>query len=109
MAHQEQGPLVFQQKLFQELDGLDVEVVGRLVHHQEIGRAGEELRQEQPVPLAARETFTFASRAVGRKEEVLQIADDVALPAVEDEMSLPSVTFSAPSAPRPGGSRSWSK
>ncbi len=53
MADQQQGAVEIQQQFFEQLQGLEVEVVGRLVQHQHVGRPGEQLGQQQAVALAA--------------------------------------------------------
>ena len=77
MADHEDGAGIVLQQLFEQLQRLDVEVVGRLVEHQHIGRLGEQTRQQQAVALAPRQR---AHRRVGprrREQEVAQIAHDM--------------------------------
>src|SRR5260370_682342 len=65
------------QRLLEQLEGLDVEVVGGLVQDEDVGGAREEAREEQAVALAAGE---HAHRRVGaprREEEVAEVAHDV--------------------------------
>ena len=45
------------QPVFQRAQGVDVQVVGRLVQEQQIGVAGEDLRQVDAVALAAGEVL----------------------------------------------------
>ena len=49
MAYQQKGPLKVEEQLFQEFQGLGIQVVGRLVQHQHIGRLGKKLGQQEPV------------------------------------------------------------
>src|SRR6185437_13603513 len=77
MAHEQQRAGVVLQLLLEQLEGLDVEIVGRLVEHQQIGGLGEEPREQQPVALATGEHPDRRARALRRKEEVAQIADDM--------------------------------
>ena len=44
---------------------------------------GEQLRQQEPAPLAAGEVLHQAPRSLGREEEILEIAQDVAVLAVD--------------------------
>jgi hypothetical protein len=67
----------------QELQRLDVEIVGGLVEHQHVGRPGEEPGQQQAVAFAAGERAYRRQRAFGRKEEVAQVAVHVLLAAVD--------------------------
>jgi DNA-binding response OmpR family regulator len=55
VADQEERAVVVLQQLLEQVEGLDVEVVGRLVEHQHIGRPRKEPRQQQAVALAAGE------------------------------------------------------
>ena len=77
MAHQQQRARELQQQLLEQVERLDVEVVGRLVQHQHVGRLGEEPGQQQPVPLAAGQRPHRRARPLRREEEVLQVAEDV--------------------------------
>ena len=77
MADQEHRAVVGLQQFFQQFQRLDVEVVGRLVEHQHVGRQREQARQQQPVALAAGQR---AHRRVGarrREQEVAQVAHHV--------------------------------
>ena len=53
MRHQQQGAGPVAQQLLQPLDGVDVEVVGRLVEQQHVGRRDQRLRQGHPLARAA--------------------------------------------------------
>ena len=61
MGDQQQCALVRLERLLQLLDGDEVEVVGRLVEHQEVRAAGLEERQSGPRPLARRELADAAA------------------------------------------------
>ncbi len=52
MADEEDGARVFFQQLFQQFQGIDIQVVGRLIENQHVGRLGEQARQQQTVALA---------------------------------------------------------
>ena len=77
VADQQDRPLILDQQAFEQLQRLDVEVVGRLVQDQHVRRPGEQLGQQEPAPLAAGEELDQAPRPLGREEEVLEVADDV--------------------------------
>ena len=83
MADQQQRARVGLQHALQQVDGFEVEVVGGFVQHQQVGRAGEQPGQQQAVALATRQGTHGGTGAVGREQEVLQIADDVATIAVD--------------------------
>jgi hypothetical protein len=55
VAHQQQRAGIALQRVFEQLQRFDVEIVGRLVEHQQVGRPREQPRQQQTVALAARE------------------------------------------------------
>jgi len=80
VADQEQCARVILQSGFQQLERFDVEVVGGLVEHQDVGGAREEAREEQAVPLAAGEHRDFRVGAPRREEEVAEVAHDVLPP-----------------------------
>ncbi len=83
MRDQQQGALVVGEQFFQQFERLDVEVVGRFVHHQQVGRLREQFGQQQAVALAAGQAGDRGARAFGREQEILQVADDVLALAVE--------------------------
>ena len=77
MAHDEHGAGEVHEPFLQHLERLGVEVVGGLVEHDQVGRLGEEPGQEHAVPLATGEKLHRRAGAVGREQEVLQVADHV--------------------------------
>src|SRR3546814_15723571 len=85
MRDQQQGALVVGEQFFQQLECFHVEVVGRFVHHQQVGRLREQLGQQQAVAFAAGQAGDRRARAFGREQEILQVADDVLALAVELE------------------------
>ena len=80
MGDEEQRAGVVLQRCFEQLERFDVEVVGRLIQHQHIGRAREEAREEQAVALAAGEHRHLGVGAARREEEVAEIANHVLAP-----------------------------
>ena len=78
MAHHQQRAGELQQQLLEQIERLDVKIVGRLVENEQIERPGEEPGQQQPVPLAAGEGPHRRPGAIGREEEILEVAEDVA-------------------------------
>src|SRR5690554_3056920 len=87
VADQQQGALVVGQQLFEKLQSFHIEVVGGLVHHQQVGRLREQLGQQQAVALATRKPGDRRARALGGEQAVLQVADHVlALASDLDEL-----------------------
>ena len=83
VADQQQRAGILAQQFFQQFQRFHVQVVGRFVHHQQVGRLREQLRQQQAVALAAGQAGDRRARAFGREQEVLQVADGVLLLAVD--------------------------
>ena len=75
----------------EELQRLDVEIVGRLVEHEDVGRPREQPRQQQPVALAARQRLHRRLRALAREQEIRQVADHVTWLAVDDDRVVAAV------------------
>ena len=91
MADEEQRARIGGEHLLEEVEGLEVEVVGRLVEDEEVGRAGERAGEHQPSALAAGERLHRRPRLLGAEEEVLHVADDVARLAADDDRIAASV------------------
>ena len=53
MADEEDCPVVVLQKVLEQFQGVDIEVVSRLVQHQNIRRTSEQSRQQQAISLAS--------------------------------------------------------
>ncbi|GMA73839.1 hypothetical protein GCM10025880_02560 [Methylorubrum aminovorans] len=95
MADQNQGAGIVAEHLLQQVEGLEVEVVGGLVEHEEVGGLGERPRDQQAVALAAREHAHRGARLFGAEKEVLEIADHVAAaPTHRDAVAAPPVRTS---------------
>ncbi len=54
VAHEKQGPGIACEHLLQEVERLEVEVVGGLVQHEQVGGTRQRHGQDQPPPLAPR-------------------------------------------------------
>ena len=65
MADEQQRPLVFRQIALQPFDGLQIEVVGRLVHEDDVGLLQKQFGQRKARPLAAGEGAHLAPVHVG--------------------------------------------
>ena len=72
MGDEQQGALIGLQGLFELLDGLQVQVVGGLVEHQDVHPAGLEQGQGCPGALAGRELVHGAVHVVGPEAELGQ-------------------------------------
>ena len=62
MAYDDERARIFHQPVFQQVQGLGVQVVGGFVHDEHVAGPGEQPRQQQAVALPAGE---HAHRAVG--------------------------------------------
>ena len=71
------------QPLLEQLQRFQVEIVGRLVEHKQVGWLREQLGEQQPVAFTAGEHLHWQTQPVGREEEVLQEADHMPLLAVD--------------------------
>ena len=69
VRHQEDGPVVGLERRLEGLAALRVEVVGRLVQHQQVATAGDQRHQLQAAALAAREALHPGLRGVAREQE----------------------------------------
>ncbi len=79
MADQQDGAGVLRQHLLQQVERLQVQVVGRLVQDEQVGRARHRAGQQQPAALAARQLADRRARLLRLEQEVLHVADDVTL------------------------------
>ena len=55
VADDEHGAIVVLQQLLQQLQGVNVQIVGRFIQHQYVGGSGEQTRQQQAIAFAARQ------------------------------------------------------
>ncbi len=65
------------EQVLEQLERLEVEVVRGLVQHEHVARLGQDARQLQAPPLAAREARDRALDLLGREQEVAQVAAHV--------------------------------
>ena len=77
MADQDDGAGIVRDHLLQQIEGLEVEIVGGLVEHQQVRGLRQGAGQHQPVALAAGEHAHGRARLLGREQEVLHVADHV--------------------------------
>ena len=77
MAHQQHRAAVLLQRRLEQLERIDVEVVGGLVEHQHVRRPREQPREQQAVALASGEHLHRRIHALRREQEVAEVAHDV--------------------------------
>ena len=82
VANQHHGSLITVDKLFQQLQGFDIQIVCRFIEYQQVTGLEEQARQQQAVTLPARQCPHRRHRAFRMEHKVLQIAQDVARLAV---------------------------
>ncbi|MNZ98110.1 hypothetical protein D3C78_1173850 [compost metagenome] len=88
VADHQYGALEDEQDFFQQLQGFHIEVVGRFVEDQQVGRFAEQLGQQQAGALAARQRLHRRARTLRREQEIAEVAEDVAiLPIDGDELA----------------------
>ena len=83
MADENDRAGVGRKRLFEHLQRVDVEVVRRLVEHEEIGGQGEQAGEQQAVAFAAGERAHGHVHASRREKEVTHVGDDVLLLAAD--------------------------
>ena len=84
MAYHQHRAGVIGQHLLQQVQRFQIEVVGRFVQHQQIGRLGQRLGQHQPAALPARQHAHRRIRLLWSEQEILHVADHVARLAADD-------------------------
>ena len=83
MAHQQQRATEFHEQILQQLQRLRIEIVRRLVEHEYVARFREEPRQQQPVPLAARQRLDRGARPRRIEEKIFEVGNHVPRLAVD--------------------------
>ena len=73
VADEQQRARPFDQVRLEQLERLDIEIVGRLVEHEHVGRPREQPGEQEPIPLSAGERLDRRVRALGWKQEIPQI------------------------------------
>ena len=89
MTHHDHSALIVGDHLFEQIERFKVEIVCRLVQHQNVGRQRQRAGQRQPVALPARKLAHRSARLFGGKQEFLHIADDVLGLAIDGERIAP--------------------
>ena len=83
MTDEEQGAIVFEQEVFEDFEGFDIEVVGGLVEDEQVGGLGEETREQQTIALAAREGADGRAGTFTREKKIFEIAHEIARASVD--------------------------
>ena len=86
MAHQQQRAGKLAHQFLEQLQRVDVEVVGRLVHHQQVGGTREQSRQQQAVAFAAGQRRGRRAQLLRAEQEIPEVAGHVARLAVDDDV-----------------------
>ena len=70
---------IVREQFLQQFQRFEIEIVRRLVEHQQVGRSRERHRERQPPALAAGQHADRRARLFRAEQEVLHVADDMAL------------------------------
>ena len=73
MADNQDGAVIIGNHLLQQIQRFHIQIIGRLVQHQEIMRLGKQFRQQQAVLFAARQGGHLLCHLVIVKQKVAQI------------------------------------
>ncbi|MNC39519.1 hypothetical protein D3C75_881800 [compost metagenome] len=85
VGHQDQGAVIALEQLFQLVEGVHVQVVGRFVEDQHVGRLGQGAGQQQAVALAARQGRDRLAQLAFLEQEVLGVGGDMLGEAAHDD------------------------
>jgi hypothetical protein len=69
VTDEEQRSRPLDELFFEQFERLEIEIVGRLVENQDVGRPGQQARQKQPVSFAAREGLDRRLRPFRREQK----------------------------------------
>ena len=83
MADDNDGACIIGEHFLQQVERFKVEIIGRLVQHQEIRRQRQRAGQGQPPALAARQPLHWSARLLGAKQKILHIANDMLFRAID--------------------------
>ena len=77
VADQQQGAGVVDQHRFEQLERIDVEIVGGFVEHQHVRRPGKQSGEQQSIALAARQHADRRICAPAVEQEIVEVTRDV--------------------------------
>ena len=83
MGNQQQGLIPTDQQFLEQLQRFGIEIIGRLIEHQHIGRLQKQAGEEQLVAFTAGEQPCRHAHSIGAEQEVRQVAVDVAVASLE--------------------------
>ena len=83
VGNEEQGLIPADQQFLEQLERFGIQIIGRLVEHQHIGRLQKQTGEQQAVAFASGEQPRRHAHAVGAEEEITQVAVDVAVAPLE--------------------------
>jgi hypothetical protein len=86
MADEEDGTREAGYQFLQQIERFHVEIVGRLIEHQKIGRACENPGEHEPRSLTAGKLADGRAQLLRLEQKVLHIRCDVALLAIDDDI-----------------------
>ena len=77
MANKNNRALISRDHFLQQVERFQIQIIGRLIHHQHIGRLAQPTRQQQARQLAPRQHIGGRTHLRRMKQEVFHIADDM--------------------------------
>ena len=83
VAYQQHRAFEFDQDIFQQLQGFDVQIIGGFVQNQHVSRLTEDFCQNCPILFSATERLRGCAHTLWCKQEVTEIADGVFSLAVD--------------------------
>ena len=86
MADEENRSGIVAEQLLQEVERLDVEVVGRLVENEQVGRLRQRPRKHEPSTLAPGQFSDRRTGLLGREQEVAHVAHDMATLGIDRDV-----------------------
>ena len=88
MADHQHSAFEGQQHFFEQLQGFNVQIVGRFVEDQQVRRLAEQLGQQQARTLTTRQRLDRRAGALRAEQEIAQVAENVAALTVDvDEVA----------------------
>ena len=78
VADEDQGAVIVRQHVFEQVQRIHIQIVGRLIEDHQIGGRGQGLGQQEAVTLAARQAGDRLAKLAVAEQEVLGIGGNVA-------------------------------
>ena len=83
MADQEHGAGVILQQLLEQLQGIDIKIIRRLIQHKYIRWLRKQSRQQQTIALTTRQRLDGRSSSLGREQKITEIRHDMFAIAID--------------------------